>query len=75
MPASKPGMPMSKKSIIEATSLTRQTSRLELRPLALSDYRAWLQAHRTMEPPKSAFDPGPISEEKLNHARLRQGTG
>ena len=64
--------PVSKKSLIAATSLTRQTSRLELRPLALRDYRAWQYAHRTMGPPQSAFDSGPLPEEKLTYKCFRE---
>ncbi|MEE2827841.1 MAG: GNAT family protein [Myxococcota bacterium] len=63
---------MSKKTILADNSLSRRTSRLEIRPLVLRDYRAWLHAHRTMSPPKSPFDSGPISEEKLTHKRFRE---
>jgi ribosomal-protein-alanine N-acetyltransferase len=62
---------VSKKNLIAATSLTRHTSRLELRPLALRDYRAWLSAHRKMSPPQSAFDSGPLPEEKLTYKHFR----
>lgn len=62
---------VTRKSIIPAASLTRQTSRLEVRPLARRDYRAWLHAHRTMAPPQSAFDSGPIPEEKQTYKGFR----
>ena len=63
---------MSKKNPIAATTLTRHTSRLELRPLALRDYRAWLHAHRTMGPPQFSFDSGPLPEEKLTYKCFRE---
>jgi ribosomal-protein-alanine N-acetyltransferase len=48
--------------------LIRHTRRLTIRPLRLSDYRAWARAHRARRPARNPWDHGPLPEKQLSRA-------
>ena len=47
------------------------TRRLEVRPLVMGDYRAWLEAYTTMDSPQSVYDESHYPEKNLNYDFFR----
>jgi len=52
--------------------LTRKTKRLVIRPLASSDYKAWLHANTTLLPPQNEWDRHALEAKDLTKSKFTQ---